>query len=107
MTPRKPLRGSASLKRTARPRKPEAIRPEDYAATERPIGMCRNCRHHTSAFCGACTAFILDDHGVPTWCGCDCRTYLSGVSAEGPERSDPQERPEAVRGLSVEEETTQ
>jgi len=77
VTRRRPLRAPASLKRRTAPREPEPIRPEDYATTEKPIGVCRACEHHTSAWIGGgCTAFVLDGQGIPRWCNCDCREHL-------------------------------
>lgn len=92
MGQRRPLRAERSLKRSAKPRTPEPVSPEDFATTEKPIGMCRDCGHHTSAFCGACTAFVVNTEGTFTFCGCNCQKFLGLpiVSAEGPERSDPQ-----------------
>lgn len=79
MTSRRRPRGTTSLKRRTTLRKLEPIRPEDYATVEKPIGACRACHHHTSAWIGgACTAFVLDEQDVPRWCGCDCREHLNG-----------------------------
>lgn len=75
---RRPLRGVHSLKRTVQPHQPKPVQPADWATVERPIGMCRKCGHHTSAYCGACTAFVMDARYFPAWCGCDCRAYLDG-----------------------------
>lgn len=78
MTSRRRLRGTASLKRRTTPRKPEPIKPEDYASAEKPIGMCRACGHHTSAFCGRCTMLVWPEGGMPTYCDCNCSAYLNG-----------------------------
>ena len=56
----------------------EPVRPEDYVTAAKPIGMCRACHHHTSAFCGRCTGIVLDERGMPADCGCDCREHLNG-----------------------------
>jgi len=79
VTTRRRLGGSASLKRRTTPRAPEPIRPEDYATADNPIGVCRSCQHHTSAWIGgSCTAVVLDGQGIPRDCGCNCREHLNG-----------------------------
>lgn len=42
---------------------------------------CPRCGHHTSAYCGACTAFVLNEKtGLPEYCGCDCVVAMGGKS---------------------------
>lgn len=55
--------------------------------TRTPDGydMCPDCRHHTSAFCGSCTAIVplsseSGDLMALERCGCDCYKALHGVS---------------------------
>lgn len=77
MTSRHRLWSTSSLKRRTTPRKSKPIQPEDYATAEKPIGMCRACHHHTSAWIGSsCTAIVLDEQSVPVDCGCNCREHL-------------------------------
>lgn len=59
-------------RRPTRP-SPEPPAPQDYATAERPIGICRGCGHHTSAFCGACTVLVPHPEAVLAYCGHDCR----------------------------------
>lgn len=73
---RRPLTPGRSLKRNTKPREPEPILPENYATAEKPIGMCRNCHHHTSAFAAGCTALVWPEGGLPIYCGCWCNKYL-------------------------------
>lgn len=83
MTSRRRLRGPTSLKRRTTPREPEPIRPEDYATIEKPIGVCRACHHHTSAFCGRRTAMVPGVERLLTYCGCDCREHLTKEDSHG------------------------
>ena len=83
MTSRRRLHGTTSLKRRTAPREPEPIRPEDYATAEKPIGMCRSCQHHTSAFAGRCTAMVPGVERLLTYCGCDCREHLAEEDSRG------------------------
>lgn len=81
---RRPLSPSRSLKRRTTPREPEPIRPEDYATTANPIGACRVCHHHTSAWIGgACTAMVPDVERLLVYCGCDCREHLTEEDSRG------------------------
>lgn len=41
---------------------------------------CERCGHHTSAYCGACTAFVVEADGTIGYCGCDCVVAAGGKS---------------------------
>lgn len=45
-----------------------------------PLQDCPTCGHNTSAFAGACTAFVLEDGGGFGYCGHDCTVDLYGES---------------------------
>lgn len=83
MTSRRRLRGTASLKRRTTLREPEPIRPEGYATAAKPIGVCRACHHHTSAFAGRCTAMVSGTEQLLVYCGCDCREHLTEEDTRG------------------------
>lgn len=47
-------------------------------ATPDGYWMCAACGHHTSAYCGRCTALVLEADGRVGYCGCDCRVAAGG-----------------------------
>ena len=42
--------------------------------------VCPACGHHTSAYCGSCTAFTVQPDGRFGYCGCDCVVAMGGRS---------------------------
>lgn len=46
-----------------------------------PMADCPTCGHNLSAFCGGCTALVLNDAGIPGYCGHDCSVDALGESA--------------------------
>lgn len=56
-------------------------RPESVKRAADGYAVCPACGHHTSAYCGSCTAFVLDaPDAIPHYCGCDCVVAMGGKS---------------------------
>ncbi len=68
----KRFRRGGLLKRVPSPVVVKEYTEKDFATKEKPIGICPDCFHHTSAFAGRCTALVLDENDIPRMCNHDC-----------------------------------
>jgi len=55
-------------------------RPESVKRAADGYAMCPACGHHTSAYCGRCTAFVVEEDDSVHYCGCDCVVATGGRS---------------------------